>query len=145
MQWLGAGTSALFAGERGTGKTIAAHALASALGRELFRVDLGSIVSKFIGETEKNLNALLAEAEQTGAVLLLDEADALFGPRTNVADAHDRFSDDERRRVLRDACCAFEAHSGVVILESRSAADTAWHAHMAQVVRFPLALAWGDG
>ena len=135
VRWLRAGGApTVFCGAKQTGKTMAARALAAALSQGFLRVDLGEVVSKFIGETEKNLDAIFARVERSGALLLLDEADALFGERTAVADAHDRFAEEERARCLR----RIEAHNGVVILESRSATGTDWHQRLAGVVRFPL-------
>jgi len=87
------GITALFAGESGTGKTLAAEALAHELQTDLYRIDLRAVVSKWIGETEKNLSQLLDDAGQNSSVLLFDEADALFGKRTGVRDSHDRFAE----------------------------------------------------
>jgi SpoVK/Ycf46/Vps4 family AAA+-type ATPase len=86
------GVIALFAGESGTGKTLAAEALAHELQTDLYRIDLRAVVSKWVAETEKNLNQLLDSAAQNSAVLLFDEADALFGKRTEIRDSHDRFA-----------------------------------------------------
>ena len=127
------GLVALFCGAAGAGKTLGAHAVAAALSRDLVRVDLSQIVSKYLGETEKSLEAVLNDAERTGAVLLLDEADALFGRRTEVHDAHDRYESDALLRRL-------QAHPGVVILECSSEPvfmDGDWKAALSQVVRFP--------
>ena len=107
------GLVVLFSGAAGTGKTLGAHALAATLARDLVRVDLRHVVSKYIGETEKNLDALLARVEHSGAVLLLDEADALFGKRTEVQDAHDRYAGSEIDYLLQ----RLQAHNGMVILE----------------------------
>ncbi|WP_165356602.1 ATP-binding protein [Sphingosinicella sp. BN140058] len=96
-----AGIAALFTGESGTGKTMAAHALASELGADLYAIDLANIVSKYIGETEKNLDVIFDDAERAGAVLLFDEADALFGKRSNVGDAHDRYANIEVAYLLQ--------------------------------------------
>ena len=87
----GLGITALFAGPSGTGKTLAAEVLANDLQLDLHRIDLSQVVSKYIGDTEKNLRAVFNAAEQTGAVLLFDEADALFGKRSEVRDSHDRY------------------------------------------------------
>ena len=95
------GVSALFAGESGTGKTLAAHAIASSLGADLYVIDLAKIVSKYIGETEKNLDVAFTAAENAGAVLLFDEADALFGKRSAVKDAHDRYANVEVAYLLQ--------------------------------------------
>src|SRR5208337_2796300 len=91
----GLGISALFHGPSGTGKTLAAEVLAHHLGLDLWRVDLSQMVSKYIGETEKNLRAIFDDAENTGSILLFDEADALFGRRSEVRDSHDRYANIE--------------------------------------------------
>src|SRR5690606_25562683 len=91
----GMGISALFAGESGTGKTMAAEVIASELQLHLSRIDLSAVVSKYIGETEKNLRRLFDAAEQGGAILFFDEADALFGKRSEVKDSHDRYANIE--------------------------------------------------
>jgi SpoVK/Ycf46/Vps4 family AAA+-type ATPase len=98
----------------GTNAGAAAEAMARQLRRDLFRVDLSAVVSKFIGETEKNLARVFAEAER-GAILLLEEADALFGKRTNVRDAHDRFSNPGIDSLLR----SIEEYDGLVVLVSK--------------------------
>jgi ATP-dependent Clp protease ATP-binding subunit ClpA len=107
---------ALFSGASGTAKTLAAQWLATSLNVNLFRIDLSSIVSAYIGETEKNLERLFGEAERTGALLLFDEADALFGKRTNVKDADDRYANIEVNYLLQ----RLESYSGVAILASNS-------------------------
>jgi hypothetical protein len=130
------GLVTLFCGAAGTGKTLGAHALAATAARDLVRVDLGQIVSKYIGETERNLDAILSRAERTGALLLFDEADALFGRRTDVQDAHDRYANVDVDALMR----RLQAHQGVVILESNvmpTQADEDWKARFVQVVRFP--------
>lgn len=130
------GMVTLFCGATGAGKTLGAQALAAKSARDLVRVDLGQIVSKYIGETEKNLDAILRRAEQAGSLLLFDEADALFSRRTDVQDAHDRYADVDVDAVMR----RLQAHRGVVILESRvmpTQADDDWKARLVQVVRFP--------
>jgi hypothetical protein len=130
------GLVTLFCGAAGTGKTLGAHALAATVARDLVRVDLGQVVSKYIGETEKNLDSLLSRAERTGALLLFDEADALFGRRTDVQDAHDRYANVDVDALMR----RLQAHQGVVILESNvmpTQADEDWKARFVQVVRFP--------
>ena len=91
----GLGINALFAGESGTGKTMAAEVLANDLRLNLYRIDLSSVVSKYIGETEKNLRRLFDAAEDSGAILFFDEADALFGKRSEVKDSHDRYANIE--------------------------------------------------
>ena len=106
------GVSALFTGESGTGKTTAAHAIASALGTDLYVIDLARMVSKYIGETEKNLDIVFNEAERAGAVLLFDEADALFGKRSQVSDSHDRYANIEVAYLLQ----RMELFDGLAIL-----------------------------
>lgn len=126
---------ALFRGPRGTGKTMAAHAIARELGTHLLRIDLSSLVSKYIGETEKNLDALFDEAEQSGAVLLFDEADALFGKGSEVSDAHDRYANIEASDLLG----RIEDFDGVVILTThvRSNMDEAFLRRLRFVIEFP--------
>jgi SpoVK/Ycf46/Vps4 family AAA+-type ATPase len=102
----------LFAGASGTGKTLAAEVIAKELSLDLMRVDLSAVVSKYIGETEKNLASVFAAAEQANAVLLLDEADALFGKRTDVKDSHDRYANMEVSYLLQH----METYSGIAIL-----------------------------
>ncbi|GAA3812880.1 ATP-binding protein [Sphaerisporangium flaviroseum] len=108
----GQGLSVLFAGPPGTGKTMAAGVLAGTLGLDLYKIDLSTMVSKYIGETEKNLARVFEEAEKGEAVLFFDEADALFGKRTQVRDAHDRYANLETSYLLQK----MEEHEGVVIL-----------------------------
>lgn len=109
---LGKGVNIFFSGPSGTGKTMAAGIIASALGLDGYKIDLSTVVSKYIGETEKNLNRIFAEAETSNAVLFFDEADALFGKRTEVKDAHDRYANIEVNYLLQK----MEEHEGVVIL-----------------------------
>jgi hypothetical protein len=132
----GQGVAALFAGPSGTGKTMAAEALAAALRQDLYRVDLSSVVSKYIGETEKNLSAAFDEAERAGAVLFFDEADALFGKRTEVRDAHDRYANLEVNYLLQRV----ELFSGLVLLATnrRSALDEAFLRRLRFVIRFDM-------
>lgn len=104
----------LFSGTQGTGKTMAAGILANALGIPLYRIDLALIVSKYIGETEKNLSRLFDEAQSQNAVLFFDEADALFGKRTDVSGAHDRYANQEVAYLLE----RIESYPGLVILAS---------------------------
>jgi SpoVK/Ycf46/Vps4 family AAA+-type ATPase len=111
---LGKGLTALFSGPPGTGKTMAAGVIARELGLEMFAIDLSSVVSKYIGETEKHLAQLFAEAEAANAALFFDEADALFGKRTEVRDAHDRYANQEVSYLLQ----RIDAYEGVVILAS---------------------------
>jgi AAA+ superfamily predicted ATPase len=107
-----AGVTALFTGPSGTGKTLAAEVLAGELGYDLFRIDLSAIVSKYIGETEKNLDRVFAAAEYANAVLFFDEADALFGKRSEVKDAHDRYANIEIAYLLQK----MEQFDGLAIL-----------------------------
>ncbi|MEZ4235263.1 MAG: ATP-binding protein [Myxococcota bacterium] len=115
----GWGVAALLAGPPGTGKTMAAQIVARELDADLYRVDLARVVSKFVGETEKKLAALLDEATSAGAVLLFDEADALFGRRSEVRDAHDRYANQEVGFLLQ----RLEDHQGVILLSSNRATD----------------------
>ena len=92
---LGKGLSVLFAGPSGTGKTMAAEILAGELGLDLYKIDVSTVVSKYIGETEKNLARIFLEAETSNSILFFDEADALFGKRSEVKDAHDRYANIE--------------------------------------------------
>ncbi len=109
---LGKGSNVLFAGPSGTGKTMAAEILAGELGLDLYKIDLSSVVSKFIGETEKNLAKIFTEAETSNAILFFDEADALFGKRSEVRNAHDRYANIEISYLLQ----RMEEYNGVVIL-----------------------------
>jgi hypothetical protein len=131
----GLGVSALFAGPSGTGKTMAAEILASELRLDLYRIDLSSVVSKYIGETEKNLRRVFDAAESGGAVLLFDEADALFGKRSEVKDSHDRYANVEISYLLQ----RMEAYRGLAILTTnmRGALDTAFMRRIRFVVEFP--------
>jgi hypothetical protein len=108
----GRGVAALFSGPSGTGKTMAAQAIASALDTDAYVVDLSRVVSKYIGETEKNLGAVFEDAERSGAVLVFDEADALFGKRSEIKDAHDRYANIEVAYLLQ----RMEAFSGLAVL-----------------------------
>jgi len=131
----GLGISALFAGESGTGKTMAAEVLARELQLDLYRIDLSSVVSKYIGETEKNLRRVFDAAEDGGAVLLFDEADALFGKRSDVKDSHDRYANIEVSYLLQ----RMEAYRGLAILTTnmKGALDTAFQRRLRFVVHFP--------
>jgi SpoVK/Ycf46/Vps4 family AAA+-type ATPase len=104
----------LFEGASGTGKTLAAHWLATSIGSVVQRVDLGQVVSKYVGETEKNLDLVFGSARASGAVLLFDEADALLGGRTAVRDSHDRYANTETGLLLQ----RLERHDGVTVLTS---------------------------
>jgi len=132
----GQGVAALFAGPPGTGKTMAAEAVAAALGQDLYRIDLSAVVSKYIGETEKNLSTAFTEAERASAVLLFDEADALFGKRTEVRDAHDRYANLEVNYLLQ----RIETFTGLAILATNrgSAIDDAFQRRLRFAVRFEL-------
>lgn len=131
----GLGLTALFAGESGTGKTLAAEAIANEIGLDLYRVDLATLVSKYIGETEKNLKRLFDAAEASGSVLLFDEADALFGKRSEVKDSHDRYANIEVAYLLQRV----EAYRGLAILTTnmKSALDRAFLRRIRFVVTFP--------
>jgi hypothetical protein len=130
------GVKALFHGPSGTGKTLAVHWLAWRLGKPLFRVDLAAVSSKYIGETEKNLSQLLARAEHGDGILLFDEADALFGTRTEVKQANDRFANAQTNYLLQ----RIESFEGVAILTANSKArfDEAFMRRLDAVVEFPL-------
>lgn len=130
----GSGIAALFAGPPGTGKTTAAEAIANELGTVLFRVDLSRVVSKYIGETEKNLAVAFRQAERSGAMLLFDEADALFGKRTEVRDAHDRYANLEVSYLLQRV----ETFTGLVVLSTNRLGniDDAFLRRLRFVVRF---------
>lgn len=131
----GLGISALFAGPSGTGKTMAAEVLATELTLDLYRIDLSHVVSKYIGETEKNLRRVFDAAEAGGVILLFDEADALFGKRSEVKDSHDRYANIEISYLLQ----RMEAYSGLAILTTnmKSALDTAFLRRLRFVVQFP--------
>jgi ATPase family associated with various cellular activities (AAA) len=131
----GLGISALFAGPSGTGKTMAAEVLANELRLDLYRIDLSSVVSKYIGETEKNLRRVFDAAEEGGAILLFDEADALFGKRSEVKDSHDRYANIEVSYLLQ----RMEAYRGLAILTTnqKSALDQAFLRRLRFVVQFP--------
>ena len=129
------GMVALFHGPSGTGKTMTASVIAAELGLELYRVDLASVVSKYIGETEKNLERIFAGARHSNAVLLFDEADALFGKRSEVKDAHDRYANVEVAYLLQ----RLEEHDGPVILATNFSRnmDQAFNRRLDQSVEFP--------
>ncbi|MEW6493620.1 MAG: ATP-binding protein [Cyanobacteriota bacterium] len=131
----GLGISALFAGPSGTGKTMAAEVLARTLQLDLYRIDLSSVVSKYIGETEKNLRRVFDAAEAGGAILLFDEADAIFGKRSEVKDSHDRYANMEVSYLLQ----RMEAYRGLAILTTnlKDAMDTAFLRRIRFVVKFP--------
>ena len=131
----GLGISALFAGASGTGKTMAAEVLARELRLDLYRIDLSAVVSKYIGETEKNLRRVFDAAEAGGAILLFDEADALFGKRSEVKDSHDRYANIEVSYLLQ----RMEAYRGLAILTTnlKDALDTAFLRRIRFIVQFP--------
>jgi ATPase family associated with various cellular activities (AAA)/Winged helix domain, variant len=131
----GLGITALFAGESGTGKTMAAEVLANRLRLNLYRIDLSAVVSKYIGETEKNLRRLFDAAEDGGTILFFDEADALFGKRSEVKDSHDRYANIELDYLLQ----RMEAYRGLAILATnmKSALDPAFLRRLRFVVNFP--------
>jgi SpoVK/Ycf46/Vps4 family AAA+-type ATPase len=131
----GLGITALFSGPSGTGKTMAAEILASELHLDLFRIDLSAVVSKYIGETEKNLRKVFDAAEDSGAVLCFDEADALFGKRTEVRDSHDRYANVEVNYLLQ----RMENYRGLAVLTTnmKNAIDQAFMRRIGFIVNFP--------
>jgi hypothetical protein len=131
----GLGVSALFSGESGTGKTLAAEVIAHELRLDLYRIDLSSVVSKYIGETEKNLKQLFDVAEEGGVMLLFDEADALFGKRSEVRDSHDRYANIEVGYLLQ----RMEAFAGLAILTTnlKASLDKAFQRRLRFIVHFP--------
>lgn len=131
----GLGITALFAGASGTGKTMAAEAIAAELNLDVYRIDLSSIISKYIGETEKNLRKLFDAAEGGGVILLFDEADALFGKRSEVKDSHDRHANVEVAYLLQ----RMEAFQGLAILTTnlKSSLDQAFLRRIRFVINFP--------
>ena len=131
----GLGITALFAGVSGTGKTTAAEVLAHELKLDLYRIDLSQVVSKYIGETEKSLRRIFDAAEQGGALLFFDEADALFGRRTEVKDSHDRYANIEVSYLLQ----RMESYRGLAVLATnmKQALDPAFMRRIRFVVQFP--------
>jgi hypothetical protein len=131
----GKGVTALFAGAAGTGKTLAAEVIGRELGLDVYRLDLSAIVDKYIGETEKNLSRVFAATEHSSAILLFDEADALFGKRSEVRDSHDRYANIEVSYLLQRV----EEYAGVAILATNLEAslDAAFTRRLAVTVRFP--------
>jgi SpoVK/Ycf46/Vps4 family AAA+-type ATPase len=132
---LGKGLNALFAGPSGTGKTMAAEIIAGELGLDLYKIGLSGVISKYIGETEKNLSRIFSEAETSNAILFFDEADALFGKRSEVRDSHDRYANIEISYLLQK----MEEYEGVVILATnlRKNMDDAFVRRMHFTVEFP--------
>jgi SpoVK/Ycf46/Vps4 family AAA+-type ATPase len=131
----GKGLNVLFAGPPGTGKTMAAEVMASALGLDLYKIDLAQVVSKYIGETEKNLERIFAAAESSNAILFFDEADALFGKRSEVKDSHDRYANIEIGYLLQK----MEEYDGIAILATnlRQNIDEAFLRRLQSIVDFP--------
>ena len=132
---LGKGLGLLFAGPSGTGKTMAAEVLAGELGLDLYKIDLSTVVSKYIGETEKNLSRIFTEATTSNAVLFFDEADALFGKRSEVRDSHDRYANIEINYLLQ----RMEEYEGTVILATnlRKNMDDAFVRRIQFTIEFP--------
>jgi DNA polymerase III delta prime subunit len=131
----GTGICALFSGPPGTGKTLAAHVIADSLGMDLYQIELSSIVDKYIGETEKNLEKVFTEAESMHAVLFFDEADSLFGSRSEVKDARDRYANQEVAYLLQ----RMEQFDGITVLASnlRGNIDPAFARRLHFIVSFP--------
>src|SRR5205085_1824285 len=131
----GRGISVLFAGASGTGKTMAAEVIARHLALDLYRIDLSGVINKYVGETEKNLRRVFDAAERSGAILFFDEADALFGTRTEVRDSHDRYANIEVNYLLQ----RMEDYSGLAILATnrKQALDQAFLRRLRFVVDFP--------
>jgi SpoVK/Ycf46/Vps4 family AAA+-type ATPase len=125
----------LFVGESGTGKTLAAEVIAGDLGLDLYVIDLATVVDKYVGETEKNLDRIFTEADQVQALILFDEADALFGKRSEVRDAHDRYANIEVAYLLQ----RLESFNGLAILTSnlRTNIDAAFARRLDAIVEFP--------
>jgi SpoVK/Ycf46/Vps4 family AAA+-type ATPase len=130
------GVVALFSGESGTGKTMAAEVLAGELGLDLYAIDLATVVDKYVGETEKNLDRIFVEADRVNAVLFFDEADAIFGKRSEVKDAHDRHANVETAYLLQ----RLETFDGIAILATNLKAnlDEAFARRLDAVVDFPM-------
>ena len=133
----GLGTTCLFSGPSGTGKTLASQIIAREIGdSEIFQCDLAKTVSKYIGESEKNLDAIFQAAEKSRAVLVFDEADVLFGKRTEIRDAHDRYANLEVGYLLQ----RMESYEGLVILttNSRDSMDSAFLRRLRFIAEFPV-------
>jgi SpoVK/Ycf46/Vps4 family AAA+-type ATPase len=131
----GRGVTALFAGDSGTGKTMSAEVIAGELGLDLYTVNLATVVDKYVGETEKNLERIFAEAGGVNAVLLFDEADAIFGKRSEVRDAHDRYANIESAYLLQ----RMETFDGLAILATnlRANIDDAFTRRLDMIIDFP--------
>ncbi len=132
---MGKGLIALFAGPSGTGKTMASEIIANDLGLDLYKIDLSAVVSKYIGETEKNLERIFTEAQESDAILFFDEADALFGKRSETKDAHDRYANIEVAYLLQRT----EEYNGLVILASniKKNMDEAFIRRLHFIIDFP--------
>ncbi|NJD29240.1 MAG: ATP-binding protein, partial [Chloroflexi bacterium] len=132
----GRGITALFAGESGTGKTLAAEVVAAHLGLDLYVIDLSTVIDKYIGETEKNLDRIFAEADRVNGVLLFDEADAIFGKRSEVRDARDRYANVEVAYLLQ----RMERFDGLAVLTTnlRANLDEAFTRRIDVIVDFPM-------
>ncbi|QZY57549.1 ATP-binding protein [Crassaminicella profunda] len=131
----GKGLSILFTGPPGTGKTMASQVIANELYLEIYKVDLSQMVSKYIGETEKNLKELFDEAKKSNTILLFDEADALFGKRSEVKDSHDRYANVETSFLLQK----MEEHTGITIMTTNylENIDPAFMRRINYVIHFP--------
>jgi SpoVK/Ycf46/Vps4 family AAA+-type ATPase len=131
----GRGVAVLFHGPSGTGKTMAAQGIAGELGIEIFALDLSRVVSKYIGDTEKNIDAVFTDAQRSGAAVLINEADALFGKRSEVKDAHDRYANIEVAYLLQ----RMEDFEGLAILTTniRQNLDPAFLRRLRFVIEFP--------
>ena len=131
----GRGVIALFAGDSGTGKTMSAEVIAGDLGLDLYTVNLATVVDKYIGETEKNLERIFTEAAGVNAVLFFDEADAIFGKRSDVKDAHDRYANIESAYLLQ----RLETFDGLAVLATnlRSNIDEAFVRRLDAIIDFP--------
>jgi SpoVK/Ycf46/Vps4 family AAA+-type ATPase len=130
------GYRSLFYGPSGTGKTLTSSLLGKVTGRDVYRIDLSMVISKYIGETEKNLEKVFQKAEYKNWILFFDEADALFGKRTKISDAHDRFANQEVSYLLQRV----EDYAGVVILASnlKSNLDDAFTRRFQSIIHFPM-------
>jgi SpoVK/Ycf46/Vps4 family AAA+-type ATPase len=127
---------ALFYGPHGAGKTLTATLLGKQTGKDVFRIDLSRVISKYIGETEKNLSRLFDKAENKDWILFFDEADALFGKRTDIRDAHDKYANQEVAYLLQ----RIEGYNGLVILASNQRAniDDAFVRRFQSIIHFPM-------
>ena len=132
----GKGMNVLFSGGSTTGKTLAAGLIANELNRDLYKIDLSSVIGKYIGETEKNIRKVFDEAEKSNAILFFDEADALFGKRSEVKDSHDRYANIEINYLLQK----MEEYKGLCILATnmRQALDTAFMRRIRFTIEFPI-------